>query len=364
MKKRTGAIIITAVIISMLLAACGSSSASSYDGRSNMKSSAAMEDAEVSEYYSDDLYDADVEAEEAYDTTAGSSASSGSDEAVSDSEILASSNRKLIKTVNMSAETREFDKFIANVTDKINALGGYAQSTDITGNSYDSYSERSAYIVARIPANKLDFFVSDVAEHSNITSKSESAEDVTLQYADTEAHRDSLKIEQERLNQLLEQADTLENIIELENRLTEVRYEIESYESRLRTMNNQVVFSTVNLNVREVKEYTPEPVEEKTFAQRLAEGFLDSCSEAWETIQDFIIGFVSLLPMLFVLLIILAIIFVIIFGIVKLIIRIAKSSGKKKAAKPAVAAKPSATAKPAASDGQTPKEGDGNGSAQ
>ena len=361
MKKRTGAIIITAVIISMLLAACGSSSASSYDGRSNMKSSAAMEDAE---YYSDDLYDADVEAEEAYDTTAGSSASSGSDEAVSDSEILASSNRKLIKTVNMSAETREFDKFIANVTDKINALGGYAQSTDITGNSYDSYSERSAYIVARIPANKLDFFVSDVAEHSNITSKSESAEDVTLQYADTEAHRDSLKIEQERLNQLLEQADTLENIIELENRLTEVRYEIESYESRLRTMNNQVVFSTVNLNVREVKEYTPEPVEEKTFAQRLAEGFLDSCSEAWETIQDFIIGFVSLLPMLFVLLIILAIIFVIIFGIVKLIIRIAKSSGKKKAAKPAVAAKPSATAKPAASDGQTPKEGDGNGSAQ
>ncbi len=358
MKKRTGTIIITAVIISALLAACGSSSDSSFDSARNMKGSAVMAEESAADYYSDDLYDADVEAEEAYETTAGSSADAGSGEAVSDSEILANSNRKLIKTVNMSAETREFDKFIANVTDKINSLGGYAQSTDITGNSYDSYSERSAYIVARIPANKLDFFVSDVAEHSNITSKNESAEDVTLQYADTEAHRDSLKIEQERLNQLLEQADTLENIIELENRLTEVRYEIESYESRLRTMNNQVVFSTVNLNVREVKEYTPEPVEEKSFAQRLAEGFLDSCSEAWETIQDFIIGFVSLLPMLFVLLIILAIIFVIIFGIVKLIIKIAKSSGKKKATKSNVAAKPAAKAD------QTPKEGDGNGSAQ
>ena len=358
MKKRTGTIIITALIISALLAACGSSSGSSFDSARNMKSSAAMAEEAEADYYSDDLYDADVDMEEAYDTTAGSSSAPSSSEAVSDSEILANSNRKLIKTVNMSAETREFDKFIANVTDKINSLGGYAQSTDITGNSYDSYSERSAYIVARIPANKLDFFVSDVAEHSNITSKNESAEDVTLQYADTEAHRDSLKIEQERLNQLLEQADTLENIIELENRLTEVRYEIESYESRLRTMNNQVVFSTVNLNVREVKEYTPEPVEEKSFAQRLAEGFLDSCSEAWETIQDFIIGFVSLLPMLFVLLIILAIIFVIIFGIVKLIIKIAKSSGKKKATKSNVAAKPAARAD------QTPKEGDGNGSAQ
>ncbi|MBR4574578.1 MAG: DUF4349 domain-containing protein [Lachnospiraceae bacterium] len=340
MRKRAGKIIITAVIIIGVLAGCGSSSSSDSGMFSQSKQSAVAEAREEStaDYaYNDDLYEAAVDTEEAYDTTAGNSADPESAEGVSDSEIMANSNRKLIKTVNMSAETREFDKFIANITDKIETLGGYAQSTDISGNSYDSYNERSAFIVARIPATKLEFFVSEVAEHSNITSKNESAEDVTLQYADTEAHRDSLKIEQERLNELLEQADTLENIIELENRLTQVRYEIESYESRLRTMNNQVVYSTVNLNVREVREYTPEPVIEKTFGQRLAEGFLDSCAEAWETIQDFIIGFVSLLPMLLVLLIILAVIFVIIFGIVKLIIKIAKASGKKRAPKKSAA---------------------------
>ena len=359
MKKRTGAIAITAVIISIILAGCGSGSSSSDSGSYNSKEAIA-EAAAAEPEYSDDLYDYDyaAETEEAYDNSAGgSSTAAGGGEAVSDSEIMANSNRKLIKTVNMSAETREFDKFVANITDKINTLGGYAQSTDISGNSYDSYSERSAYIVARIPTNKLDFFVSEVAEHSNITSKNESAEDVTLQYADTEAHRDSLKIEQERLNKLLEEADSLETIIALEQRLTEVRYEIESYESRLRTMNNQIVYSTVNLNVREVKEYTPEPVAEKTFWQRLTEGFLDSCDEAWETIQDFIIGFVSLLPMLLVLLLILSVIFAIIFGIVKLIIKIAKSSGKKKTQKTATA-KPVATAveKPAAEN----KDNNGN----
>lgn len=344
MKKKISACIAALITVSVVLAGCGGGSSSSDSGNYMAKADAAaaapaMEESAAYDY-EDDLYD--YSAENSIDNSAStaSGSSTAAEDAPSDSEIMSNSNRKLIKTVTMSAETREFDKFLANVTDRINSLGGYAESMDISGNSYDSHSERSAYIIARIPASKLDFFVSDVADHSNITSKNESAEDVTLQYADVEAHKESLKIEQKRLNELLEQADNLDNIIELENRLTQVRYEIESYESRLRTMNNQVVYSTVNLNVREVKEYTPEPVEEKTFGQRLAEGFLDSCEEAWETIQDFVIGFVSLLPMLLVVLIILFVIFIIIFGIVKAIIAIAKKSGKKKSAAKPVKAQP------------------------
>ncbi len=330
MKNRKISLVIAALTVSALLAGCGGGSSSADSGSYNAKMADAPAMAESASYeYEDDLYEYDYAAEEAVaDTSANGGNSEGS--APTDAEIMSNSNRKLIKTVNMSAETREFDKFIANVTDKINTLGGYAQSTDISGNSYDSHSERSAFIVARIPATKLDFFVTDISESSNITSKSESAEDVTLQYADVEAHKESLNIEQERLNHLLEQADTLENIIELENRLTEVRYEIESYESRLRTMNNQVVYATVNLNVREVKEYTPEPIEEKTFGQRLSEEFLESCADAWITIQDFIIGFVAFLPTLLVLLIILFVVFIIIFGIVKLIIAIVKKANKNK----------------------------------
>ena len=321
------------VLASALLAGCGGGSSSS-DGLFNAKTAAVAESAADEAYYGyeDDLYDYDYAPEE----EAPGAASSGGSGAVSDSEIISSTSRKLIKTVSMTAETREFDKFIANITEKIESLGGYAESTDISGNSYDTYSERSAYIIARIPADKLDRFVTGVEEASNITSKNESAEDVTLQYADVEAHKESLKIEQARLNELLEQAETLENIIELENRLTEVRYEIESYESRLRTMNNQVQYSTVHLNVREVKEYSPDPVEEKSFGQRLAEAFTESCKDAWETIQDFVIDFIAFLPTLLVMLIILFVVFIIVFGIIKAIIAIVKASNKKSAAKRAV----------------------------
>ena len=351
MKKRTIMTVLAGILTAAVLAGCGGSSASSSEKMASepMYEDAGYAYADAEEAMTDDVYE--------YEGSSATGASNTADTDVpTDSEIQSNSNRKLIKTVNMSVETREFDKLIANVTERINSLGGYAESTNIQGNGYDSYSARSANITARVPANKLDFFVQGIEAESNITSKNESAEDVTLQYADVEAHKESLKIEQQRLNQLLDQADTLENIIELENRLTEVRYEIESYESRLRTMNNQVVYATVNLDIREVREYTPEPVEEATFWQRLTEGFLDSCEEAWETIQDFIIGFVSILPMLFVTLLILGVIFAIVFGIVKLIISIVKSSNKKSAAKKAAKAEAQAKAAQAKAAAQPDKE--------
>ena len=329
MKKRHVSIIALGMITSVILAGCGSSSASDESFMPNAKSAAPVAMAESADYeeaYTDDVYEySDYAAEEA-STAAGSSAGT-----VTDAELQSETGRKLIKTVNLSCETREFDTLIANVTERIESLGGYAQSVDISGNSYDTYSERNAFIVARIPEAKLDHFVKGIEDQSNITSKNESADDVTLEYTDVEAHKNSLKIEQQRLNELLEKADNLESIIALEQRLAEVRYEIESYESRLRTLDNLVVYSTVNLSVQEVKEYTPEPVEELTLGQRIARGFVDSCETAWETIQDFLVGFVSILPMLLVLLLILFVIFLIVFGIVKAIIAIVKSSARKRA---------------------------------
>ena len=339
MKKRVALFAAAICMSAVVLAGCGGSSSS--DSGSMFKSESAPA-AAAEAAYDYDTYAEEAMSDDIYESSAGTnSASSGSDtsSAPSDSEIQSNSNRKLIKTVNLSAETKEFDKLISKVTERINSLGGYAESMNIQGSSFDSVNERrTAYIVARIPANNLDQFVQSVSEASNITSKNESAEDVTLQYADVEAHKDSLKIEQKRLNELLEQADTLENIIELENRLTEVRYEIESYESRLRMMNNQVQYSTVNLNVSEVKDYTPEPVYEETFGERVRNGFLESCADAWDTIQDFVVGFVSFLPMLVVLVVILGVVFLIVFGIIKLITSIVKKTGKKKTAK--AAAKP------------------------
>lgn len=334
MKKKISLLLSAVIAVSVVLAGCGSNNSGfSAEAKEAFADEVAMpqnymaESAMMAEdnYYSDDVYEYREEEAPAEVADAGSAEDAQA--------VAATSNRKLIKTVNMSVETREFDKLLDTVNKKVDSLGGYIENSNISGNSYGSTTRRDAYLVARIPSKNLDSFVTLISEKSNVTNKSENAEDVTLQYADMEARKSSLRIEQERLNALLEQADSLENIIELENRLTEVRYELESYESKLRTMDNQVDYSTVNLNVFEVVEYTPEPIEELTFGQRLSREFLEGCENAFETIQDFIIGFVSFLPELLVILIILAIIFFIGFFIVKGIIALVKKSNAKKGPK-------------------------------
>ncbi|MFW5632201.1 MAG: DUF4349 domain-containing protein, partial [Acetivibrio ethanolgignens] len=104
--------------------------------------------------------------------------------------------------------------------------------------------------------------------------------------------------EQERLLELLERAETIEDIITLESRLSDVRYQIESMESQLRTMDNQVTYSTVYLFISEVTRLTP--VNEQSVWEKITTGFADSLVNVGNGIVDLAIGFVINLPYLVV----------------------------------------------------------------
>lgn len=231
-------------------------------------------------------------------------------------ESAQSSNRKLIKNVNLSVETKEYDSLMVNLENEIKNLGGYIESMDAyNGNSYYTTEGRYATIVARIPAAALDGFVSKVGEEANVTNRSESVEDVTLNYVDMESHKKMLTEEQERLMQLLEEASSIEDIITIESRLSEVRYQIESMESQLRTYDNQVDYSTVTLSIQEVKELTP--VVEESTGERIRNGFLASCINVLDGIKEFFVSLIIALPYLIIWGVILTIAIFIIVKIVK-----------------------------------------------
>lgn len=150
-------------------------------------------------------------------------------------------NRKLIRNVTLSVETDAFDQMMKTLTDKVGELGGYVEQSDISGNSLNYQNElvpRYASLTVRVPIDRLDGFVSTVEANGNITNKSENTQDVTLQYSDLESRKKSLSVEQERIWALLEKADTLEAVIALEERLSEIRYQLESMESQLRLYDN------------------------------------------------------------------------------------------------------------------------------
>lgn len=238
------------------------------------------------------------------------------------------SSRKLIKTVYMDVETKEFDLMMASLESQVEELGGYIENMETyNGSRYSGY-QRSRYsnLVIRIPQGNLDIFLDTMSETGNVISRSESVEDVTLSYVDMESRKNSLQVEQERLLSFLEQAESIEDIITIEDRLSYVRYQIESMESQLRTYDNQVDYSTVHLSVSEVKELTP--VVEKSAWQRMADGFMDSVKRLGHNLAEIGIWFVVNLPFLLVWA---AVIALGVFGIRRLIRRSRKKKEKKQA---------------------------------
>ncbi len=218
--------------------------------------------------------------------------------------------RKLIRTVDLHVETTDFDKLIDDITSNVTAAGGYIEQSNVSGSSISGTTgRRNAHYIARVPSDKLDGFITRVGEQGNITNKSEYTQDVTLQYSDIESRKKSLTIEQERLWALLEKADTLEAVIALEERLSEIRYQLESFESQLRTYDNQVDYSTITIYIDEVQVLTPTSPD--SVATRIRKGFRRNLETVAVTAVNLTVWFLSSLPTLFVLaLLILAAIFI------------------------------------------------------
>ena len=201
--------------------------------------------------------------------------------------------RKLIKTVTMDAETEDYDALMAGLEAQIAALGGYTQERQ-TG-TY-SRSRRWTSMTVRIPAEVLDSFVTHVTENANVLSTSETTEDVTLQYVDTEAKITALETEQARLMELLAGAQNLSEILEIEERLSDVTYELERYASQKRSYDNQVSYATIHLTIEEVQVLTP--VEDPTVWERISTGFADSVQGVTTGLTDIFVMLVAGSPYL------------------------------------------------------------------
>ncbi len=307
------------------LTACGSSAGSKY-GISDLM------DADFAVANQSEAAIADSSYDSSYDSGFGMTEnSSGAETTVSEEGAAAvtATERKLIKNVDMDVETREYDKLLSAVQNKVTELGGYIESMDAyNGSTYYGYrATRNANLTIRIPKDRLDDFLDTVSDLGNVTNRSENVQDVTLTYVDLQSHRDALQTEQERLLQLLEQAESVEDIITIEQRLSDVRYQLESMESQLRSYDNQVDYSTVSLYIDEVEVYTP--VEEETTWERICAGFMDSLKSIGEGIKEAAIWFVINIPYLVIWAVVILIIILVLKKIKKRTKRIRAEEQKK-----------------------------------
>lgn len=306
MKKQISAILCSAVLTALAVSACGNAG--------NFKSSQQVADDSngMAESYdmlmdsgdadSDSAQDYDVNVSEntaamkAAEPEEGGVGTSGAGNASADGEAK-QKNQKLIFTYNYTVETKEFDSFYEKVSEKVTQTGGYIEHFETSGSAADGIN-RHANLTLRIPAEQMDQMLTLLDSDSNVTYQSRSSEDVTLRYVDMESHLKALRTEQETLLQLMEKADKLKDVIALQSQLTQVRYEIESYESQLRTYDNLVDYSTLYLDIIEVDRTTNIHSSKTSFFQEIGNRFSDNVYAVGQWLRAMAVWLISSLPIL------------------------------------------------------------------
>ncbi len=216
-------------------------------------------------------------------------------------------SRKMIYQVSYRIQTLDFDASLSAIDALAAEFGGYTESSEIFGKSIQSSRSqlRSASLVLRIPADQLNSFFGRVSSIGTITGESLSSQDVTLQYVDIDARLKTLHQQEERILALLAEASDLQAVLEIEQTLSDIRYQIESYTSRLKQLDSQIAYSTVSISLSEVAVLTEPKAEPQTFGERLADTFRSSTLRLRDGFRTFAIWFLgNILEILFWLLLI------------------------------------------------------------
>lgn len=217
---------------------------------------------------------------------------------------LQTNRKKIIQNAYVVMETLSFDDVVSKVKENTYEFKGYFESMRIDGKRMDvddDMQNRYANYTIRIPKDKYEEFLSSFGKLGNIIVNELNSEDVTDRYIDTEARLSALKVQEQRLLEIMSNATEIEDIIALEERLSEVRYEIEKYTGDIRKWDNLVEFTTIQLEVREVREIS-EPVPDGLL-KRSTEQFNNSIDTMSELLQMLVVLSFGVAPFFLVIII-------------------------------------------------------------
>lgn len=267
MKKKLIPFIVMSVISCSLLAGCTNDS---YVGTT------AINDLGTSDYASESMTYSDYN----YDDYSSSVPSE-----MSDADIV-KSTMMIVRNADINVDVKNLEDFNSNLTAKVSEFGGYFEGSEI--NNYDNEwdTSRYGYYTVRIPSDKLDAFLNYADEEGSITRKNITSEDVSLEYVDVEAHLNAPEAERDHLKTLLDDAENVSEIIEIEDRLTSVQAQLDSYTSQKRTLENRVSYSTVKITACESRN-VEHPIR-AAFDVNFKQAMIDGMENAVTTLVDII----------------------------------------------------------------------------
>ena len=297
--------LLLAAVLLLCLCACGSTRTSGKSSAVSQTASFTYNDsyqeaafAEEADY--DVVYDGDAYGLSSVDASA--SAATGGDDG---GETPTETPDKIIYSSDVTLETREFDETIGRISGLVSSFGGWIEQSSVSGSNYYQISQgnakaRDASYTLRIPSGRFSELMDTLSNLGNIPYSHIYTENVTSQYYDTQARLKAYTTQETRLLEMMELAESVEDVITIEDRLTELRYQIESLQSRLNNWDRRVSYSTIRLSVKEVLEYTPEEKIEPTYGEELAGALKEGLHNAGQFVKDLLVFVIEVLPVLVV----------------------------------------------------------------
>lgn len=271
-------LLVAAMTAALLLAGCGAGSDNSATSSMAMSASDGME------------------------ITMDAAAANGLETGEIDANTLEDTERKIVYTASVSIETETFEDSSDTIQQLVDEAGGYIASSSLRGNT--SKGSRSVSYSCKIPAENYKSFLESLSGTGNVYRVNQYTDDITTQYVDVEARLSTLENQRERLEELASEAEDIDTLLSIETQLGEVQYQLESYTAQMRALQNQVSYSTVDIDLSEVNNVS----EGAAFGTRVKAAFGGSWDTFVAAVQGIIIVLIYLLPGLVVLAVILAVV--------------------------------------------------------
>lgn len=160
--------------------------------------------------------------------------------------------RKIIKTADLIFEAPSPEETQNKISALVEAKKGFVVKSDTRERNVGEDSPKTISMTLRVPVENFEEILREVKKQGvdRIISETVSGEDVTEQFVDTEARLKAKKAVEAQYLEVLKQARTVKDTLEVQEKLGEIRTEIESVEGRLRLLQNQTAFSTINIEIQ------------------------------------------------------------------------------------------------------------------
>ncbi len=297
-------------LLTVVIAVAGcSGSDNSYNGNSNFYS--------IGKDYSDSISSNGI-ASDSY----GSGQKSTEDAASQEEQVARSQTDQtidremLIYSCDVKIDTLDYKKSVNAFKAGLKEMGGFVEHEYYSDGAgfygyYVEESEKTKNYTAtvRIPSQKYESFVTSLGDLGDVRSQNADVENVSQEYKDAGIQLKILEAKEAAYLKMLKKAENTNEILTIQNTLTEIQVQIEQLKSRIQTIETDVAYSFINIEISEVARYQDEPKETDTFFQRLSNTVTETAEDFLDFLEWLLFTVIRLFPYVIVFIVVLPIIF-------------------------------------------------------